>query len=170
MKQHLNWWLGRSRNAEGGWDTKFQGIWCRNVSTAMRLLFWATWHAYQISQNASSAAINHPSHMTQSPWHYKLLSEAASDTILTIQYKKTEANSLSCSENTGWPITWPDTVEGFIYFSKLDKIFSSWPSPPSPANKQSHMICKLFGVASLHFCMMFFGTWVVYFLYLIISE
>jgi Tfp pilus assembly pilus retraction ATPase PilT len=37
--------------------------------------------------------------------HYKLLSEAPSDTILTIQYKKTEANSLSRSENTGWPTT-----------------------------------------------------------------
>jgi hypothetical protein len=43
--------------------------------------------------------------MTQSLWHYELLSEAASDTILTIQYKKMEANSLLCSENTGWPTT-----------------------------------------------------------------
>ena len=48
--------------------------------------------------------INHH-YTTQSLGHYELLSEAASDTILTMQYKKTEANTLLCSENTAWPTT-----------------------------------------------------------------
>jgi hypothetical protein len=59
------------------------------------------------------------SHMTQSLWHYELLSEAASDTILTIQYTKTEANSL---ENAGCPITWPDTVVKNKNLSQLNQI------------------------------------------------